>query len=52
MVVNAEGTITQITKECSPEYALGESVGIEKISNSYSQALYEELEKMMNTEQS
>ena len=39
VVVNAEGTITQITKECSPEEALGESVGIEKISNSYSQAL-------------
>lgn len=50
VVVNAEGTITQITKECSPKMALGESVGIEKISNSYSQALYEELEKMMNTE--
>ena len=50
VVVNAEGTITQITKECSPEEALGESVGIEKISNSYSQALYDELEKMMNTE--
>ena len=50
VVVNAEGTITQITKECSPEEALGESVGIEKISNSYSQALYDELEKMMNIE--
>ena len=50
VVVNAERTITQITKECSPEEALGESVGIEKISNSYSQALYDELEKMMNTE--
>lgn len=42
--------IVEISKTCLPEKALGESVGIEKISASYSTALFRELEVMMEKE--
>ena len=50
VVVDAEGSITEISKTCSPEAATGESLGIEKMGRSYTKALYAELETMMNDE--
>ena len=50
VVCDAQGTIKEISKTCSPSAAAGESLGIEKIGTSYSTALYKELEQMMNNE--
>ena len=50
VVVNADNQITQISKTCSIADAVGESVGIEKISAAYCKALYEELRKMIVVE--
>ena len=50
VVVDTEGSITEISKTCSPEAAAGESLGIEKMGRSYTKALYAELETMMNDE--
>lgn len=50
VVCDAQGTIKEISKTCSPSAAAGESLGIEKIGASYSIALYKELEQMMNNE--
>jgi choline kinase len=47
VVVDAEGRITEISKTCSPEVAMGESVGIEKMTADYSEALYRELDQMI-----
>lgn len=44
------GIIKEISKTCSPSNAVGESLGIEKMSTSYTTALYQELEPMMNQE--
>jgi len=50
-VVTAEdGSIGEISKTCNPSDAAGESLGIEKIGKEYSQALFAELDKMMNQE--
>ena len=49
-VVVEKGRIVEISKTCPPEKALGESVGIEKISASYSTALFQELQVMMEQE--
>ncbi len=46
----ATGAITQISKTCAPQAALGESLGIERIGVQYSTALYRELEGMMTRE--
>ena len=51
VVVDADGRITEISKTCSPETAMGESVGIEKFSASYSEALFRELDQMILQEQ-
>ena len=50
VVVDTEGSITEISKTCSPDAAAGESLGIEKMGRSYTKALYAELETMMNDE--
>lgn len=50
VVVDADGHITEINKTCRPETAVGESVGIEKISAEYSTALYQELDQMILNE--
>lgn len=50
VVCNAEGAITEISKTCNPAEAAGESLGIEKMGKAYTQALYAELEPMMNAE--
>jgi len=47
VVVDADSRITEISKTCSPEAAMGESVGIEKISADYSVALARELDQMI-----
>jgi choline kinase len=47
VVVDADLRITEISKTCRPEDAIGESVGIEKITPDYSEALYRELDQMI-----
>ena len=50
VVVDGELHITAISKTCLPEEAMGESVGIEKITATYSAALYQELDLMIQKE--
>ena len=47
VVVDADSRITEISKTCRPEDAMGESVGIEKIIADYSEALARELDQMI-----
>ena len=47
VVVDAQMHITEISKTCRPEDAMGESVGIEKITATYSEALFRELDQMI-----
>ena len=47
VVVDSECRITEISKTCSPQQAMGESVGIEHISADYSEALFRELDQMI-----
>ena len=47
VVVDAQKHITEISKTCRPEEAMGESVGIEKITATYSEALFRELDQMI-----
>lgn len=51
VVVDKEGKIVQITKLCNPDDAMGESVGIEKMSAPYSKMLFDELDTMIEDEQ-
>ncbi len=50
VVVDSNNVITEICKTCSPQAAMGESVGVEKINADYSLALYDELEIMETQE--
>ena len=50
VVVDDHMNITEISKTCRPQDALGESVGIEKITASYSEALFRELDQMIERE--
>ena len=50
VVVDADMNITEISKTCRPEDALGESVGIEKFTADYSKALFRELDQMIEQE--
>ncbi len=50
VIVDAEGRITEISKVCSIEQAIGESVGIEKMTADYSEAIYHELKQMIEEE--
>ena len=47
VVVDTQMHITEISKTCRPEDAMGESVGIEKITAIYSEALFRELDQMI-----
>lgn len=47
VVVDDEGQIIEINKTCNPKSAIGESIGIEKMSVSYQIALFKELDKMI-----
>ena len=50
VVVDADCRITEISKTCRPEDAMGESVGIEHITPEYSEALFQELDLMIEQE--
>ena len=50
VVVDADCRITEISKTCRPEDAMGESVGIEHITPEYSEALFHELDLMIEHE--
>ena len=47
IVVDEAGRITEISKTCKVADAIGESVGIEKMTPAYTDALYQELRKMI-----
>ena len=50
VVVDGQMRITEISKTCRPEDAMGESVGIEKMTTAYSEALFRELDQMILNE--
>ena len=50
VVPDGEGRVKEISKTCRIEDAMGESIGIEKMSASYMAALYKELRPMMEEE--
>lgn len=50
VVVDDNMQITEISKTCRPEDAMGESVGIEKMTADYSDALFCELDQMIEQE--
>ena len=50
VVVDTQMRITEISKTCRPEDAMGESVGIEKMTAAYSEALFRELDQMILNE--
>ena len=50
IVVDADNRITEISKTCRVEDAVGESVGIEKMTANYSEALFTELDQMIEQE--
>ena len=50
VVVDENNNIVEISKVCSAEKAIGESVGSEKMTADYSMALFKELEQMIEGE--
>ncbi len=50
VIVDADGRITEISKVCSIQDAIGESVGIEKMTADYSESIYHELQQMIEHE--
>ena len=50
VITDADGLVREISKTCSIEAAMGESVGIEKMQADYSTALFRELEQMIERE--
>jgi choline kinase len=50
VIVDADNRVTEISKVCSIQDAIGESIGIEKMSASYTRALFAELQKMIEGE--
>ena len=50
VIVDADNRITELNKTCNPKLAIGESVGIEKMTVEYSEALYHELKQMIENE--
>lgn len=50
VIVDEEGKVVQLSKTCPIEKAIGESIGIEKITADYSLALFDELKLMINGE--
>ena len=50
VIVDADGRIVEINKTCNPADAIGESVGIERMTAGYSEALYRELDQMIEHE--
>ena len=50
VIVDDDNRIMELSKTCSIEKAIGESVGFEKMTASYSTALFKELEQMIEHE--
>ena len=50
IISDADRNVLEISKVCSIENAVGESVGLEKMSAKYSAALYKELHQMIDCE--
>lgn len=50
VIVDADGKMKEISKVCSIADSIGESVGIEKITANYSEALFNELDVMITGE--
>lgn len=50
VIVDADGRITELNKTCNPADAIGESVGIEKMTADYMNALCDELDLMIEKE--
>ena len=50
VITDADDNVVEISKTCSIEKAIGESVGIEKMTAAYATALFRELEQMIETE--
>lgn len=50
VIVDDQNRVVEISKVCSIEQAIGESVGIEKMEADYSAALFRELEQMIEGE--
>ena len=50
VIVNSNNQVVEISKVCSPSEAIGESVGIEKMEADYSEALFAELDRMIEGE--
>jgi len=50
VVTDEQGSILEISKTCNPALAAGESLGIERMSKSYTTALYRELALMIGWE--
>ena len=50
VIADAEGKIIEISKTCSISQAMGESIGIEKMSAAYTDALFQELDVMIRQE--
>ena len=47
VIIDQDNRITALNKTCNPREAIGESVGIEKMTADYSTALYQELDQMI-----
>ncbi len=50
VIVDSNNNITEISKVCSIEDAIGESVGVERMTSAYSAALFKELRLMCEDE--
>lgn len=50
VIADANLQVVEISKTCSVEKAMGESIGIEKMGVNYTQALFEELDTMIEKE--
>jgi choline kinase len=51
VIADANNKVIEISKTCDIRVAVGESIGIEKISSSYAKALFDELDRMIGEEQ-
>jgi len=50
IIADKQLKVLEISKTCAIENAIGESIGIERMSASYSEALFKELEEMIDRE--
>lgn len=50
VITGEDGMVSEISKTCSIDKAIGESVGIEKICADYSEVLFSELDRMIEGE--